>query len=396
VGGRRLARAGAISGEVSALNPLIVMGTRPEAIKLAPVAKAISLGNKGFRICVTAQHRALLDQVLEVFDIKPDYDLDIMRPGQNLHDLTAAVISNMRDVLRVDRPSVLVVQGDTTTVLGASLAAFYERIPVAHVEAGLRTGSKWAPFPEEMNRILTSDLADFHFAPTETAKRRLVAEGKRADRIWVTGNTVVDALKEVSSYVRDLARPPGVPRAVADDLVAWFASGERTILVTGHRRESFGKGFEEMAKALLRIVKDNPESRVVYAVHPNPNVRGPITERLAGVPRIHLLDPLPYAAFVWAMTRSYLLLTDSGGIQEEGPAIGKPVLVMRDTTERPEGVEAGTSRLVGTDADRIVEGVERILLNDAEYRSMTNRPNPYGDGTASARIVEVLRNHGLA
>jgi UDP-N-acetylglucosamine 2-epimerase (non-hydrolysing) len=332
-------------------------------------------------VLVTAQHREMLDQVLRVFDIKPDHDLDVMRPGQSLADVTVGVLRGVERVLRRARPDMVMVQGDTTSAFAAALAAFYERIPVGHVEAGLRTGDKYSPYPEEMNRRLVSSLADLHFAPTRAAKENLLGEGVPRGRIHVTGNTVVDALKAMrrSKVVLPMPVLDGIPKE------------HRVILVTAHRRESFGSGFERICRALRTIVERNPDVAVVYPVHLNPNVRKPVRAILGGTPRVHLIEPMEYLSFVRLMERAYLILTDSGGIQEEAPAMGKPVLVMRDKTERPEAVAAGTARLVGTDADVIVSATERLLRSAAAYRKMARARNPFGDGRASSRIAAALR-----
>ena len=362
---------------------MFCFGTRPEAIKLAPVIQELAKHPSEFRpvVLVTAQHRQMLDQVLRVFDITPDYDLDVMRPGQSLADVTVGVLRGVERVLRRARPDLVMVQGDTTSALAAALAAFYERIPVGHVEAGLRTGDKYSPYPEEMNRRLVSSLADLHFAPTQAARDNLLGEGVPGGRIHVTGNTVVDALK-----------------AMRASKVAWhvpvldrIAPDQRVILVTAHRRESFGPGFERICRALRMIVERNPDVTVVYPVHLNPNVRKPVRAILGRTPSVHLIEPLEYLPFVRLMERAYVILTDSGGIQEEAPALGKPVLVMRDKTERPEAVAAGTARLVGTDADVIVAATERLLRSAAAYRKMARARNPFGDGHASRRVVAVLR-----
>jgi len=362
---------------------MFCFGTRPEAIKLAPVIHELARHPKEFEptALVTAQHRHMLDQVLRVFDIRPDHDLDLMRPGQSLADVTVGVLRGVERVLRRVRPDMVMVQGDTTSALAAALAAFYQQIPVGHVEAGLRTRDKYSPYPEEMNRRLVSSLADLHFAPTRTARENLLREGVPRGRIHVTGNTVVDALK-----------------AMRRSRVAWYvpvldkiAPEQRVILVTAHRRESFGPGFESICHALRMIVERNPHVEVVYPVHLNPNVRKPVRRILGGVSRVHLIKPLDYLPFVRLMERSYLILTDSGGIQEEAPALGKPVLVMRDVTERPEAVEAGTAKLVGTDAETIVTATERLLCVGAAYRKMARARNPFGDGRASARIAGALQ-----
>ena len=360
-----------------------MFGTRPEAIKLAPVIQELRR-RKGFepRVCVTAQHREMLDQVLETFSIRPDYDLDLMKPGQDLFDITARCLEGLRPVLLRERPDAVVVQGDTTTVFAAALAAFYLGIPVAHVEAGLRTFDKRRPFPEEMNRRLASHLAGLHFAPTERARQNLLAEGLPREQVFVTGNTVVDALFHVREKHRGRwPRPPGL-RPVG--------KARRIVLVTGHRRESFGPGFENICRALRSIAGSHPHVEIIYPVHLNPNVREPVFRLLGGLPNVQLIEPAGYVPFVGLMEACHLVLTDSGGIQEEAPSLGKPVLVMREVTERPEAVEAGTVRLVGTDVDKIVSGVRRLLDDAAEYQRMSRAHNPYGDGRASGRIADAL------
>ncbi len=366
---------------------LVVFGTRPEAIKLAPVVLELrSRPEFLVRVCVTAQHREMLDQVLETFSIRPDYDLGIMRPGQDLFEVTARCLTGLQPVLEKERPATVLVQGDTTTVFVAALAAFYLGIPVGHVEAGLRTFDKRRPFPEEINRRLTSHIADLHFAPTETARRNLRNEGVPENSIFVTGNTVVDAL----FYIRDQYRGrwPTAPG------MRPIAPGKRLVLVTGHRRESFGAGFERICQALRRIAA-RLDVEVVYPVHLNPNVHGPVLRILGGLPNVQLIDPVAYVPFVGLMEYSFLILTDSGGIQEEAPSLGKPVLVMREVTERPEAVEAGTVKLVGTDVEKIVNGVNELLDDPVAYQRMSRAHNPYGDGQASRRIAEILNRQQL-
>ncbi len=361
---------------------LFVFGTRPEAIKLAPVIHELASRPRfTVRVCVTAQHREMLDQVLEAFSITPDHDLDLMRPGQDLFDVTARCLTALRPVLEAERPDWVIVQGDTTTVFVASLAAFYLDIRVAHVEAGLRTFDKRRPFPEEINRRLTSHVADLHFAPTERARRNLLEEGIPAEHIHVTGNTVVDALFYIRDRYRGRWPAPAGMRPVERD--------RRLILVTGHRRESFGEGFERICRALRRIA-ERPDVEIVYPVHLNPNVQRPVHGLLGELPNVQLIEPLPYVSFVGLMESSYLILTDSGGIQEEAPSLGKPVLVLREVTERPEAVEAGTVKLVGTDVENIVAGVGELLDDPAVYERMSRAHNPYGDGKASVRIAEIL------
>jgi UDP-N-acetylglucosamine 2-epimerase (non-hydrolysing) len=361
---------------------LFIFGTRPEAIKLCPLVRELqSRRELAVRICVTAQHRAMLDQVLEAFQVIPDFDLDIMRPNQTLCGLTARILEALEPVLEDSAPDMIVVQGDTTTTLAGALGGFYHRIPVAHVEAGLRTGDPAHPFPEEMNRVVTSRLAELHFAPTAQAAANLAAEGIPRDRIHVTGNTGIDAVL----YVRDALESGTLARS------HWPCLDEtrRLIVVTSHRRENFGDGFVREMRALARIA-ERPGVEIIYPVHRNPNVLGPAHELLGGRPNIHLLEPLAYVPFVDLLRRAYFLITDSGGIQEEAPSLGKPVLVMREKTERPEAVEAGTVKLVGTDEDRIVAEAARLLEDPAEYTRMTRVHNPYGDGQASRRIGEIV------
>ncbi|MBX3745276.1 MAG: UDP-N-acetylglucosamine 2-epimerase (non-hydrolyzing) [Verrucomicrobiae bacterium] len=373
----------------------VIFGTRPEAIKLAPVILALR-GEQGIecRVCVTAQHRQMLDQVLETFEIRPDADLDLMRPDQSLAEFAARAVSGVDGYLAEDRPDLVLVQGDTTTVFGATLAAFYRRIPVGHVEAGLRTGDMMAPWPEEANRVLTSRLAALHFAPTRWSRENLRREGVPAGRIRVTGNPVIDALMIARRRVQGKEfEVPGLPES-------WRA-GEvpRFVLITGHRRESFGEGFENICRAIGDLARGHPEVHFVYPVHLNPRVREPVERWLRGGAgsrarqraNVHLLEPLSYLPFVGLMARATLVLTDSGGIQEEAPSLGKPVLVMRETTERPEGVAAGTVRLVGTRRETIVREVERLLGDEGAYRKMAARRNPYGDGRSAGRIVAACR-----
>lgn len=337
-------------------------------------------------VCVTGQHREMLDQVLTLFDIRPDYDLNVMKRGQDLYDITTMILAGMREVLDRATPDIVLVHGDTTTTLAATLASFYRRIPVAHVEAGLRTGNLHSPWPEEANRKLTGALASLHFAPTELARQNLLAEGMCDERIVVTGNTVIDALL----HVRERLAFDGDLRRDAQCALPALDAARRLILVTGHRRESFGEGFERICTALARLAKTYREMDIVYPVHLNPGVREPVNRLLTGIANIHLIEPLNYLPFVSLMDRAYLILTDSGGVQEEAPSLGKPVLVMRDATERREAIDAGVVRLVGTDVDAIVSGVTELLENDALYRSMSRGENPYGDGRACERIACAL------
>ncbi len=368
----------------------VVFGTRPEAIKLAPVVLELRKRDRlEGSVCVTGQHRQMLDQVLPVFDILPDADLDLMMADQTLSGLTARLIESIDRYFTSERPDFVLVQGDTTTVFAASLVAFYHRIPVGHVEAGLRTGNLYAPWPEEANRVLTTRLSTLHFAPTDSAYANLLREGIDPNAVMVTGNTVIDALFFANSTVE---KAPPVIEGISDS--DWFLGKERMVLVTGHRRESFGEGFLHICNALVRLATDNPGVHFVYPVHLNPNVQKPVFD-IVGCNRsnVHLIPPQPYLAFVALMKRSFLVLTDSGGVQEEAPSLGKPVLVMRRTTERPEAVTAGTSRLVGTEEDLIVSGVERLLSDLDEYRRMSGVANPYGDGRAAVRIVDAVESH---
>ncbi|WP_060483741.1 non-hydrolyzing UDP-N-acetylglucosamine 2-epimerase [Pseudomonas sp. NBRC 111123] len=371
-----------------ALKVLSVFGTRPEAIKMASLALGLQADDRfEAKICVTGQHRQMLDQVLDLFELTPDYDLEIMRPGQDLTDVTVAILQKLKVVLAEFKPDIVLVHGDTATTFAASLAAYYQQIPVGHVEAGLRTGNLYSPWPEEANRKLTGALAHLHFAPTSQSQSNLLAEGVPEGQIHVTGNTVIDALLEV---VRKLQRPD-LASALADQF-SYLDPSRRLVLVTGHRRESFGDGFERICQALVQIANDCSDVEIVYPVHLNPNVREPVNRLLKNVKNIHLIEPLDYLPFVYLMNRSYLILTDSGGVQEEAPSLGKPVLVMRDTTERPEAVKAGTVRLVGTDLQAIIDNVEELLGNQDAYQCMSIAHNPYGDGQACARIIEVLAN----
>lgn len=366
---------------------LTVFGTRPEAIKMAPLVKALQK-EPAFEIevCVTAQHRQMLDQVIGLFDIAPKYDLNLMKPRQDLTDITSNVLIGMRDVLRKSRPDIVLVHGDTSTTFAASLAAYYEKISVGHVEAGLRTGNPYSPWPEEMNRRLTGVIAETHFAPTERAKFNLLGEGVAAAHIHVTGNTVIDALLDVVNRIRS----DDLLRLELENRFSFLDPKKRLILVTGHRRENFGAGFEQICLALTKIANYN-DVEVVFPVHLNPNVQEPVRRLLGSNASIHLLEPMDYLPFVYLMDRSYLILTDSGGIQEEAPSLGKPVLVMRDSTERPEALEARTIQLVGVDTDTIVNATNELLNNKLLYQTISHAHNPYGDGKACGRIVEILK-----
>ncbi len=373
------------------LKVLALFGTRPEAIKMAPVV--IRLGQTegvDVKVCVTAQHREMLDQVLHLFEIVPEYDLDLMRPGQDLFDITANVLLALRDVLREELPDMVLVHGDTTTCFAAALAAFYEGIAIGHVEAGLRTGDLSAPFPEEANRSLAGRLANLHFAPTQGAADNLIREGVSEETIHITGNTVIDALLMVRDKVA------GYPASHWSDLFGEniysriVDQDRRLILITGHRRENFGQGFIDLCSAIRELAERHPDWDLLYPVHLNPNVQKPVYELLADLSNVHLIPPQDYAPFVWLMDRSDLILTDSGGIQEEGPSLGKPVLVMRDVTERPEAVDAGTVKLVGTNSEMIVSTVEELLGDSVLYETMSQAHNPYGDGNTSSRIAAIL------
>ena len=369
---------------------LLVFGTRPEAIKMCPLVKEFQKYPNDFEtvVCVTGQHREMLDQVLDIFGVKPDYDLNIMKQGQDLYDVTARVLTGMRDVLDAVKPDVVLVHGDTTTSMAAAMAAFYRQIPVGHVEAGLRTHNLYSPWPEEMNRQVTGRIAEFDFAPTPLSRQNLLNEGVPEERITVTGNTVIDALHWVVENVLAQSYVPKDP-----SVAALLQDDKRKVLITGHRRENFGEGFISMCTAIRDLARKYPEVDFVYPMHLNPNVRKPIRQVFGDHPadNLHFIEPLDYLDFVCLMSRSYIVLTDSGGIQEEAPGLGKPVLVMRDTTERPEALEAGTVKLVGTDYDRIVLEVSSLLDDPAVYDTMSHAVNPYGDGKACPRIVEKLK-----
>ncbi|MGE5988635.1 non-hydrolyzing UDP-N-acetylglucosamine 2-epimerase [Klebsiella michiganensis] len=369
---------------------LTVFGTRPEAIKMAPLVHALAKDpHFEAKVCVTAQHREMLDQVLKLFSIVPEYDLNIMQPGQGLTEITCRILEGLKPVLESFKPDVVLVHGDTTTTMAASLAAFYQRIPVGHVEAGLRTGDLSSPWPEEGNRTLTGHLATYHFAPTETSRQNLLRENIADNRITVTGNTVIDAL----FWVRDRVLSDEALHNELTQRYPFLANGKKMILVTGHRRESFGRGFEQICHALAEIAANNPDVQIVYPVHLNPNVSEPVKRILGHVENVILIEPQDYLPFVWLMNRAWLILTDSGGIQEEAPSLGKPVLVMREMTERPEAVSAGTVCLVGTDSQRIVNEVTRLLQNESAYQAMSRAHNPYGDGHACHRILSALKNN---
>lgn len=374
------------------IKTLCVFGTRPEAIKMAPLALSLA-GDSRFdaQVCVTGQHREMLDQVLDLFELKPDHDLNIMKPGQDLTDVTTAILQGMKRVLAEVKPDIVLVHGDTSTTLSTTLAAYYQQIPVGHVEAGLRTGNIYSPWPEEANRKLTGALAELHFAPTDRSRQNLLEEGVAPTKVHVTGNTVIDALLDV---VRKLEHSPVFQQQFAEQF-DFLDAGRKLILVTGHRRESFGGGFERICQALHDTAARHPETQIVYPVHLNPNVREPVNRLLSDIDNVHLIEPLDYLPFVYLMNRAHLILTDSGGVQEEAPSLGKPVLVMRDTTERPEAVDAGTVRLVGTDVERIVGELHTLLTDTTAYEAMSYAHNPYGDGKACQRILETLASTPL-
>jgi UDP-N-acetylglucosamine 2-epimerase (non-hydrolysing) len=364
---------------------LFIFGTRPEAIKLAPLIKEMKNRSNMFevKVCVTGQHREMLDQVLEFFEIKPDYDLNVMKPGQSLFEVTANILKKLESPIDDFQPDIILVQGDTTTVLAGALSAYYKHIDVGHVEAGLRSGDIYSPFPEEINRSLVGRIARYHFAPTQTAVDSLLREGISRTHIFKVGNTVIDALLlglkiiQANKNINYVSHFPGINL------------NKKIILVTGHRRESFGEGFESLCRAVKRLAENN-EVEIVYPVHLNPNVQEPVTRILGGVKNVHLIKPLDYPDLIWLMEKANIVLTDSGGIQEEAPTLGKPVLVMRDVTERQEGIDAGTARLVGTDEETIYRETQKLLDDEQAYKSMANAINPYGEGTASIKIAEIL------
>jgi len=366
---------------------LSIFGTRPEAIKMAPLVNALNADDRfDSKVCVTAQHREMLDQVLHLFKIEPDFDLNIMEPKQSLNEITANILQDIKEILESYKPDLVLVHGDTATTFSSSLAAYYEQIPVGHIEAGLRTGNIYSPWPEEANRKLTGILTKYHFAPTENSKKNLVSEGFSEENIIVTGNTVIDALYWVkdklltdNSILNDLSKKFG-----------YLNLEKKIILVTGHRRESFGGGFERICESIQRIATHNPEVQVIYPVHLNPNVQEPVNRMLSDLENVFLIEPQQYLAFCYLMNNANIILTDSGGIQEEAPSLGKPVLVMRNTTERPEALEAGTVKLVGTDVDLIVNSVNTLLNDSAEYKKMSHSHNPYGDGMACERILNFI------
>jgi len=368
---------------------LTVFGTRPEAIKMAPLVKALEADSRfNSKVCVTAQHREMLDQVLELFNIKPEFDLNLMKPGQTLTEVTSRILAELSPVLKEFKPDVVLVHGDTATTFAASLASYYEQIPVGHVEAGLRTGNIYSPWPEEANRRLTGVLTRYHFAPTKTSKQNLLRENFDEQSVHITGNTVIDALflvKEQIEHDHELSASLSSQFPFLDD-------SKKLILVTGHRRESFGGGFERICEALAETAKSHPDAQILYPVHLNPNVQEPVNRILKGIDNIFLIEPQQYLPFIYLMNKAHVILTDSGGIQEEAPSLGKPVLVMRDTTERPEAVEAGTVKLVGTDVELIVSSLNKLLTDESAYKDMSMAHNPYGDGQACQRICDILAN----
>jgi UDP-N-acetylglucosamine 2-epimerase (non-hydrolysing) len=366
---------------------LFIFGTRPEAIKMAPLIKAFQKEiSFEIKICVTAQHRGMLDQVLEFFDIKPDYDLNIMRNNQSLFDITTKVLKGLEKILDENKPDLIFVQGDTTTAFVGALAGFYKKIKVAHIEAGLRSHNKYSPFPEEINRVLVGHLADYHFAPTERAKENLIKEGIK-ENIFVVGNSVIDAL----FLGLDIIKQKGEEEYY--NYFNFIDFSKKIILVTGHRRESFGEPFENICNALKELAENYKDVEIVYPVHLNPNVREPVNRILRGIDNIHLIEPLSYPYLIWLMNKSYIILTDSGGIQEEAPSLGKPVLVVREVTERVEGIEAGTAKLVGTNKDKIISEVINLLTDENEYNKIAKAVNPYGDGKTSERIINILKSN---
>lgn len=367
---------------------LIVFGTRPEAIKMAPLVIQLKKDTSfETKVCITAQHREMLDQVLAFFEITPDFDLDLMKPNQNLYSLTGDILNYLKPVLEDFRPDFVYVHGDTTTTMAASIAAFYSGAKVCHVEAGLRTNNKWAPFPEEINRSITGRVTDYHFAPTQTSMNNLIKENVEVKNIVVTGNTVIDAL---NISVEKVNSETFIDEEI--DYLKSIISAERIILVTGHRRENHGQGFIDICNALREIASKYPDVQIIYPVHLNPNVQKPVYDLLSNVSNIKLISPLGYPAFVWLMNKSFIIITDSGGVQEEAPSLGKPVLVMRETTERPEAVEAGTVKLVGTNKEKIITETKALFENEKNYQKMSELHNPYGDGMAVERIISFIKN----
>ena len=372
---------------------LLVFGTRPEAIKMAPLVKEFQKDTLSFetKVCVTAQHREMLDQVLDLFEIIPEYDLNLMKQGQDLYDITSNVLLGMKDVLNEFKPDVVLVHGDTTTTSATSLAAFYNQVKIGHVEAGLRTGDLQSPWPEEANRQITGVLANYHFAPTRTSEENLLQENKDSKNILVTGNTVIDALFLALKKIKTEKKLESQIIAEIKDFGYSIEDDKKIILVTGHRRENHGQGFINICEALKEIAEKNPTFDIVYPVHLNPNVQKPVKEILSNIENIYLIKPLQYEHFIYLMDKSYFIITDSGGVQEEAPSLGKPVLVMRDTTERPEALEAGTVKLVGTDKEKIIKGAQKLIEDEMAYEKMSRAHNPYGNGKACEKIVEFLK-----
>ena len=376
---------------------LLVFGTRPEAIKMAPLVKEFQKDTINFetKVCVTAQHREMLDQVLDLFEIVPEYDLNLMKPGQDLYDITSNVLLGMKDVLSDFNPDVVLVHGDTTTTSATSLSAFYQQIKIGHIEAGLRTGDLMSPWPEEANRQITGVLANYHFAPTSTSENNLLKENKNSKNVIVTGNTVIDALFLALNKIKSDNK---LEKQIIHDIESLFTNlkfkikHSKFILVTGHRRENHGQGFINICEALKTIAVNNPDIDIVYPVHLNPNVQKPVKEILSNIENIYLIEPLQYEQFIYMMDKSYFIITDSGGVQEEAPSLGKPVLLMRDTTERPEALEAGTVKLVGTDTKLIIKEAQKIIDDKIAYEKMSKAHNPYGDGKACSKIVEFIKN----
>ncbi len=368
---------------------LLIFGTRPEAIKMAPLVKEFKRNTDYFntKVCITAQHREMLDQVLDFFEIIPDFDLDLMKPNQNLYSLTSDILVNLKPILEDFKPDYVFVHGDTTTTMASSLAAFYAGAKICHIEAGLRTFNMQSPFPEEMNRSVTGVISNIHFAPTITSKQNLLTENKPESSIVITGNTVIDALL----YSVDKVNNESFNDSEINNLKSFTANNRKIILVTGHRRENHGQGFINICSALKEIAEKNPDYQIIYPVHLNPNVQKPVYELLEDIPNIDLIQPLSYPAFVWLMEKSHMIITDSGGVQEEAPSLGKPVLVMRNTTERPEAVKAGTVLLVGTDKEKIVAEAQKLIDDEAFYLQMSHLHNPYGDGNACSKIVDHLK-----
>ena len=373
---------------------LLVFGTRPEAIKMAPLVKEFQKDTINFetKVCVTAQHREMLDQVLDLFDIVPDYDLNLMKPGQDLYDITSNVLLGMKDVLNDFKPDVVLVHGDTTTTSATSLSAFYQQIKIGHIEAGLRTGDLSSPFPEEANRQITGVLANYHFAPTSTSQDNLLKENKNTDSVVITGNTVIDALFLALDKIKNNTYLEAEIKEKIFNLNYDVRDDKKIILVTGHRRENHGQGFINICEALKTIALHNKDIDIVYPVHLNPNVKKPVYEILSDIPNIYLIEPLQYEQFIYIMDKSYFIITDSGGVQEEAPSLGKPVLVMRDTTERPEALKAGTVKLVGTNTQKILEEAQKLIDDKIEYEKMSKSHNPYGDGKSCKRIVRFLKD----